>query len=112
MNKIEVDKYRFDKAAKESYMRIDKEQIFSEIKSFLTEEGVPMHLYFIGKPDMDNRLCLYEDGDMWVVSFSERGVREDPSFFVGYPDAVNFFVWKLTKPKTIDWKNATRSAAL
>lgn len=50
------------------------------LKSYLDDLGFGDRDYAIGQ-DVENRLCLVNEGDKWIVFFSERGSRWDDVSF-------------------------------
>jgi hypothetical protein len=109
MIKLTFDnRYRLERHERERDLRFDSGKAFSLISEILTKHGVSPATYYLGRADVDDRTCLYEEGEFWVVAHCERGARWSPCFFENYHDAVNFFVWNLLQQKanlpTINWK--------
>jgi len=97
------EKYCFEKEQAEKDFPFNREKLFSAIEKYLDSQGTERRKYFLGTPDKDGQTSLYEERNFWVVSYSERGKRYDSAFFDSVSDAVDFFIWKFTKPPTVDW---------
>lgn len=57
----------------------------------LTALGVPASHYSLGR-NRDERTCLVEDGDGWVVYYSERGRLESLQAFSSFAEASEHIV--------------------
>ncbi len=53
-----------------------------ELKKALKKAKIPTEFYNLnGKGRDDERICLIEEDEKWVVYYSERGVRTTERFF-------------------------------
>lgn len=61
------------------------------LKGYLEKLGFGERDYSIGK-EVENRLCLLNEGDQWIVFFSERGSRWDDVSFDSEKIACTFML--------------------
>ncbi len=92
------DSYLLNKKDIEIGTDFDKSEFFENIKSELLKEGFFIDRDFhLGSNNVIEGLCLYEDGEFWVVSYFERGTNFSPAFFVDSGDAALFLGAKLKR---------------
>jgi len=60
-----------------------------EIESELIKLGVPKGYYSLGR-EQNERTCILEKDNTWVVFYSERGNREDIHHFTDFNDAKRY----------------------
>lgn len=94
------NKYFFNKKRIEDTMELDRKTFFEsthkELESMGFVEGIDFSL---NEKNSDNLICIFEEGEFWVVSYIERGVRFSPAFFVDPKDARIFLISKLRSYK-------------
>jgi hypothetical protein len=89
--------YHFNRRMSEQARELDVGQLFAKIRTMLSAKGYPEKSnYSLGDEKQDDCLLFCEDGEFWVVTYVERGVRFSPAFFLDIDDAIHFFLWKLT----------------
>ncbi len=98
------DSYLLNKNEIEIGTEFNKKKFFETIKKELSQEGFNFDRdYYLGFEKVIEGLCLYEDGEFWVVAYFERGTRFSPAFFVDPSDASLFLAAKLKRwPKTFN----------
>ena len=97
--RYEFDKsYLLNKDDIEGGTNFDRKNFFFFLKKELGTEGFVIDRdYFLGSEDVNEGLCLHEDGQFWVVSYFERGIQFAPAFFVDPDDAALFLTAKLKR---------------
>ena len=96
------DAYMLNKKSIERGTNFDRSSFFSDLQVALAQDGFRQNIdYFIGDEGVNEGLCLYEDGEFWVVSYLERGIRFSPAFFVDPYEAGYFLQCKLSKRRKI-----------
>ncbi len=100
-NKFKVN-CRLNKQLIEAYSGFNREKYFQEIRHQLVGAGLRENFDFhLGKTNEFDALCLYEEGEFWVVAYFENGLRYFPAFFVDPEDAALFLASKVER-KTIN----------
>ncbi|MCM0045486.1 MAG: hypothetical protein NBV65_12765 [Burkholderiaceae bacterium] len=97
------DSYLINKREIEAGSGFDRTSFFRGFQKQLMQQGYKHDQDFhIGDTNIQEGLCLYEDGDFWVVAYLERGKKFAPAFFVDPEDAAMFMRAKLeewSRPK-------------
>lgn len=71
--------------------------LFQKLRQELHAVGIKENeSYSLGDSSADDCFLLCKEGDLWAVSYLERGMKFRPAFFFDIDDAVHFFLWKLT----------------
>jgi len=69
----------------------------SELKNLLQSNNVPSELYNLdGTGRKDERFCIERDGNVWIVYFSERGVKTTEIEFNSEGEACKYLLEQLT----------------
>lgn len=96
------DEYLLNKQQIERGTSFDRAAFFESLRTTLDRIGFREHRDFhLGHEGVNEGLCIFEDGEFWVVSYLERGMKISPAFFVDPIDASIFFEGKLASRRQI-----------
>lgn len=73
------------------------EKMINVLRFALEKSGIPETEYSIMK-QADNKLCLEQKNNVWIIYFRERGTNFIDGSFSHLDQAANFFFWRLVLP--------------
>jgi hypothetical protein len=66
-----------------------------ELRQELLNWKADVNIHALGLPDGDEGLCIHEEDGLWLVYYSERGMRSGAAVFTSPFDAANYYLWSI-----------------
>jgi hypothetical protein len=66
-----------------------------ELEERLIKEGIPKDYYWLNGGYPNESYCLYKNGGMWEVYYSERGRKSGLKLFISEEEACKYFYIEL-----------------
>lgn len=92
--KIEWDS-NYDFSFQRNFPDKDPHQTLKLLSEKIKSLKINTNISLLGIPDAypDGGICIHQEGEVWLVYHSEKGMRSRPAIFINSYDAANFYLW-------------------